>query len=82
MNAFAMNAKTISDCGPVRNRQLEILQDAANAIAERVRQGRMSFLDGVDFIWSAAEWAELVDRYGPDAVQAVLSEAFMGCRRT
>ena len=45
MNAFAMNAKTISDCGPVRNRQLEILQDAANAIAERVRQGRMSFFD-------------------------------------
>ena len=65
----------------LKKRHLEILSDAAHDVAERVSHGRMSFLEGVDFVWSAAEWAELVDLYGPDDVQAVLAEAFMGPRR-
>ena len=50
-------------------------------MADRVNTGEIPFLDGIDFMWSAAEFSGLVDRHGPDQVQQVLADAFMGVRR-
>ena len=61
--------------------QIDILRDASHAIAERVRKGQMSFLEGVDFIWSAAEWSDLTDSEAVNQVQAVMAEAFMNAPR-
>jgi hypothetical protein len=60
---------------------LELLFDRCCVLADRVAAGQLPFLDGVDFAWSAAELAGTVDRLGPDAVQGVLAQAFMGVRR-
>jgi len=51
-------------------------------MAERVVAGEVPFIEAVDFMWEAAEFAGLVDRAGPDLVQHVLASAFMGVRPT
>ena len=61
---------------------LQILFQRSCTLAGRVMAGDMPFLDAVDFAYSAADFAGTVDRFGDDAVQAVLAEAFMGVPRT
>jgi hypothetical protein len=41
----------------------------------------LPFIEAVDFGYSAADQAGLIDRYGEDTVQSVLAAAFMGCSR-
>ena len=55
---------------------LELFFDRACVIADRVKSGGIPFLDAVDMLWTAAEFAGTVERCGPDAVQAVLAQAF------
>jgi len=59
---------------------LDLLFDKCEILADRIGAGQVSFLDAVDMAYSAADWAGLVDRYGDDAVQAVLADAFGGRR--
>jgi hypothetical protein len=59
---------------------LDMLLERSRTLAARVRSGQIAFLDAVDMAHSAAEFAGLVDRYGDDAVQAVLAEAFATAR--
>jgi hypothetical protein len=55
---------------------LEIFFDRACTIADRVKSGGIPFLDAVDMLWTAAEFAGTVERCGPDAVQSCLAKAF------
>jgi hypothetical protein len=50
-------------------------------MADRVAAGEIPFIEAVDFMWEAAEFAGTVDRVGPDLVQHVLACAFMGERQ-
>jgi hypothetical protein len=50
-------------------------------VAERVAAGEIPFIEAVDFLWEAAEFAGTINRVGPDQVQAVLAAAFMGIRK-
>jgi hypothetical protein len=45
-------------------------------MAARSKAGGLLFLDAVDFLYSAAEFAGLVDRYGDDVIQKILADAF------
>lgn len=60
---------------------LELLFERCCTLADRVAAGELPFLEAIDFAWSAAEFAGTVDRVGPDPVQAVLAQAFMGVPR-
>jgi hypothetical protein len=60
---------------------LTLLLDRCRTLAGRVKNGDLPFVEAVDFAHSAADFAGLVDRYGDDQVQAVLADAFMGCRK-
>ncbi len=70
-------SQAVGVCHPQESRRLDILSDAARTMAERVRNGRMPFIDAVDFCNSAAVWADLPDTVGDDAIQIVLADAFM-----
>ena len=59
---------------------LYVLFERCCALADRVRDGSLQFIDGVDMAYSAAEWSGLVDRFGNDVVQLVLVDAFMAVR--
>jgi hypothetical protein len=61
---------------------LHILFERSCTLADRVEAGELGFLDAVDLAWSAAEFAGIVDRVGPDLVQHVLACAFMGIRKS
>jgi hypothetical protein len=63
-------------------RQLALLAVRSREIAERVDAGEIGFIDGVDFCYSAAQWAGLTETAGDNAVQAVLAAGFMGVRRS
>ena len=68
---------TIStDSKPAIHIPLELFFERACTIADRVAAGGIPFLDGVDMLWSAAEFAGTVSRCGPYAFQAVLALAF------
>ncbi len=60
---------------------LAILSDRCATLADRVRQREISFIDAVDMAYSAADFAGLVESYGDDKIQAVLADAFRGCRK-
>jgi hypothetical protein len=60
---------------------LEVFRERAREVADRVRAKNLSFIDGVDLIYSAAVWSGLSDHYGDDAIQALLVEAFMNVPR-
>jgi len=60
---------------------LALLFDRACTMADRVERGDIGFIDAVDFMWTAAEFAGTVDRASIDATQATLAAAFMGVRR-
>jgi hypothetical protein len=64
---------------PLRD-PLAILFERCTTLAERVRERRLSFIDAVDMAYSAADFAGLIESYGDDRIQAVLADAFMGCR--
>jgi hypothetical protein len=57
---------------------LDLLYVRCCTMAERVAAGEVPFIEAVDFMWEAAAFAGIVDRVGPDQVQAVLAAAFMG----
>lgn len=57
---------------------LDLLFERAAALADRVRDGSLPFIDAVDMAYSAANWSGLVDRYSDDVVQLVLADAFGG----
>lgn len=57
---------------------LDLLYERSCTLAERVAGGELRFIDAVDMAYSAADWAGLVDRYGDDQIQLVLSAAFIG----
>jgi hypothetical protein len=59
---------------------LEVLADACELLAERVKIGNLKFIEAVDFAYSSADVAGLVAIYGDDRIQAVLANAFMDCR--
>jgi hypothetical protein len=73
-------------------RQLEILALRSVELADQVAAGQLSFLEAVDFAYSAAVWAGLphaIDRSGlidnsvisgDDIVQATLAAAFANAR--
>jgi hypothetical protein len=59
---------------------LDLLHERCVTLAERVQAGELAFIDAVDFAYTAADFAGLVERFGDDAVQAVLAAAFIGER--
>jgi hypothetical protein len=59
---------------------LVILADRSRTLALRVKNGELPFIDAVDMAYSAADFAGLIECYGDDRVQAVLADAFIGCR--
>jgi hypothetical protein len=65
-----------------RDPVLDLLFDRACTMAARVERGDIGFIDAVDFLWTAAEFAGTVHRVGPDATQAAIAAAFMGVRRS
>jgi hypothetical protein len=60
---------------------LDLLHERARTLAGRVRSGEVSFLDAVDFAYSAADFAGLVQRFGDDEIQKILATAFMDTPR-
>ena len=63
---------------PNNTHPLELLFDRSCVLAQRAAGGELLFLEAVDMAYSAADFAGLVDRYGDDAVQLVLADAFGG----
>lgn len=61
-----------------KDHPLDLLFDRSRMLAERAATGELPFIDAVDLAYSAAEFAGLVDRFGGDAVQLVLADAFGG----
>jgi hypothetical protein len=59
---------------------LYLLFDRACTLADRARSGELPFMDAVDMAYTAADFAGLVERYGDDAVQSVLADAFTGAQ--
>jgi hypothetical protein len=57
-------------------RQLMIFSRACRRIAVQVNVGAISFIDGVDFLYSAALETGLVAVAGDDRVQGIMSAAF------
>jgi len=59
---------------------LYIFFERCTALAGRVRNEGLQFIDAVDMAYSAAEWSGLVDRFGDDVVQRFLADAFLRSR--
>jgi hypothetical protein len=59
---------------------LDLLADRCKTLAERVRIGNLPFIEAIDFAYSAADFAGLVEIYGDDRIQTVLASAFMDCK--
>ena len=59
---------------------LELFADRCQLLADRVRGGNMDFIGAIDFAYSSADIAGLVDIYGDDQIQTILANAFMDCR--
>jgi hypothetical protein len=60
---------------------LDVFQARCEARAHLVAAGLHDLQDSVDTLQAAAEAYGLVEKYGQDEVQAVLSEAFARWRR-
>jgi hypothetical protein len=61
-------------------RQLAIFTRACRRMAERVNMGATPFIDGIDFLHSAALDTGLVEVAGDDRVQQIMAAAFQGRR--
>lgn len=59
---------------------LNLLADRCVTLAERVRLGNLQFIEAIDFAYSAADFAGLVEIYGDDRIQSILANAFMDWR--
>jgi hypothetical protein len=59
----------------------ELFYDRCCIVAQRVHDGTLSFIDAVDFAYSAAQWSGIAQLVGDDAIQAAMAKAFMGCPR-
>jgi hypothetical protein len=46
-------------------------------MAERITHGKMPMNEGVDFLYSAAQWAGLTEKYGDDEIQGILAKALI-----
>jgi len=77
MGNTAATEPTYVDAGPL----LDLLFERACQLAARVERGTVSFIDAVDMLWTAAEFAGLIEIVGEDRTQAVLAAAFMGVPR-
>jgi hypothetical protein len=55
---------------------LDIFHERACTMADRVETGEIPLPEAADFLWSAAEYSGLLDRVGPDKIQAALASAF------
>lgn len=66
---------------PQRVHPLDLLFERSCTMRERVMAGQVAFLDAVDAMYSAADWAGLVEHYGDDLIQEILAEAFIGTSR-
>lgn len=62
-------------------KQLELFALRSFDFADRVEAGEIQLRDAVDILQDAAVSSGLVDRVGPDAVQAVMAVAFGPVRR-
>lgn len=80
MKELTFNAPEINNGQPQAD-PLEILFERSCVLADRVREGSLPFIEGVDMAYSAAEWSGLVDRFGDDVVQLVLADAFIGAQQ-
>jgi hypothetical protein len=60
---------------------LDLLLDRACVLADRVKSGEISFLDAIDFAYSAADFTGMVHRHGDDEIQKILAAAFMDIPR-
>lgn len=63
-----------------RDRKLQVFTRNCGAMAERVAAGQLRLIDAVDMLQSAAELSGLCELVGDDAVQQILSKAFVGNR--
>jgi len=57
-------------------RQLELFAIRCSELADRVAAGNLAFLDAIDFAYTAADFAGLVESAGDDAVQKIMAAAF------
>jgi hypothetical protein len=57
---------------------LAIFSERCRTIAARVRDKQIPFIEAVDLVYSAADFAGLVDIYGDDRIQTIMAHAFMG----
>jgi hypothetical protein len=57
--------------------QLELFEIRCLEMANKVRAGLMPLHEGVDFLYSAAIWSDLVDNVGDDLVQNIMARAFL-----
>jgi hypothetical protein len=62
-------AMTAALQSPSRFHPLDLLFESCRLLVPRVAGGQLPFLEAVDFAYSAADQAGLVERYGDDAVQ-------------
>jgi hypothetical protein len=73
--------------------ELELLTVRSLALADRVAAGELQFIEAVDLLYSAADWAGLPDAIeksglidigkisGDDIVQVAIAAAFANARR-
>jgi hypothetical protein len=61
--------------------QLQLFAIRCADMVERIAAREITFLDGVDMLYSAAVWSGLIDNVGDDAVQLVLFAAFSPLQR-
>lgn len=59
---------------------IAIFSERCRTMAARVRDKQIPFIEAVDFVYSAADFAGLIDGYGDDRIQTIIADAFMGAR--
>jgi hypothetical protein len=70
--------RDLGDKNPIAINPLDLLHERCRTLVSRVQAGELPFIEAVDFAYSAACFAGLVDCYGDDAIQQVLARAFVG----
>jgi hypothetical protein len=71
MNSTARNIDQSAKADP-----LEVFRERAEAKCLLIQNGYQDLQSAVDELWAAAERDGLVDKFGADSVQWILSEAF------
>jgi hypothetical protein len=62
-------------------RQLELFAIRCAELAERVAAGNLQFLDAIDFAYTAADFAGLVEAVGDDSIQKLMAATFVDIPR-